>query len=49
MPFSIDSMAVDAPSYPAIAMEANPTNSVKIPFRLSRFLHVLRRREAVTG
>jgi len=31
MPFLIDSMAVKVPSYPAIATEANPANSAKMP------------------
>jgi hypothetical protein len=33
MPFSIDSRTVDAPSYPAIAIEANPANRAKWRFR----------------
>jgi hypothetical protein len=33
MPFSIDSVAVNVPSYPAIAVEANPANSIKMRSR----------------
>jgi hypothetical protein len=33
MPFSIDSRTVNAPSYPSIAVEANPAISVKMAIR----------------
>jgi hypothetical protein len=33
MPFLIDSMAVSASSYPSHAIEANPANSLEMPYR----------------